>query len=239
MEARNGRKIPFNIVLHAGTYEVSCDFEELARILLRTLQGLRKESATGQDVKIEIRNRRFFDKDGRNHYGVKAGAYVEFVLSALTSQETDEGRRDFYAKGGGAPLILRKIMEEIKILGGAFIASADKSETSYGLVVPAVSQLIEPNIEKVTHPDPRQMGTILVAENDDNILSLIESGLKLKGYSVISTEDGKKALKTFEKKMDDIALIFADMDLPHLTGTDLLLSANKLKPNIRVLLTSS
>ena len=64
------------------------------------------------------------------------------------------------------------------------------------------------------------MFNILVAEDDNNILKLMEIRLKHAGYDVFTAKDGEDALKKFEE--NHIDLIIADVMMPKKDGLTLI-----------------
>ncbi len=64
------------------------------------------------------------------------------------------------------------------------------------------------------------MFNILVAEDDNNILKLMEIRLKHAGYDVFTAKDGEDALKKFEE--NHIDLIIADVMMPEKDGLTLI-----------------
>lgn len=59
---------------------------------------------------------------------------------------------------------------------------------------------------------------ILVVEDEEKISSVIQSFLENKGFSVLLAEDGKKALKLFEREA--VSMVLLDLMLPVLSGEE-------------------
>lgn len=80
--------------------------------------------------------------------------------------------------------------------------------------------------------------TILVVEDDPDILDLVETTLSPEGYNLISARTADEGLKKFkENKQCD--LIFTDLVLPHgVSGLDLIKQITKLDPDCTFLLGS-
>lgn len=63
------------------------------------------------------------------------------------------------------------------------------------------------------------MKTILIADDSASMRKLLETILKNEGYSVLTAEDGREALKlAFD---NEIHALIADEQMPSLTGTEL------------------
>lgn len=68
-------------------------------------------------------------------------------------------------------------------------------------------------------PNPHNLGTVLLAEDDNSIRRLLEVILHRAGYNVISTEDGAAALQKALENPFDIAVL--DAMMPNLNGYEL------------------
>ena len=81
--------------------------------------------------------------------------------------------------------------------------------------------------------------TVLVVEDDEDILSLVAKRLRLDGYEVVEARDGEEALQVAQATKPDIAVL--DLGLPGLDGLEVLrrIRADEtLGPMIVVLLTA-
>ena len=67
--------------------------------------------------------------------------------------------------------------------------------------------------------------TILVAEDDMIMLKTIELRLKKDGHSIITTQDGREALKKIEELSPD--LIITDIMMPFASGLEIIESVKK------------
>jgi CheY-like chemotaxis protein len=87
-----------------------------------------------------------------------------------------------------------------------------------------------------TSGPPRE--TILVVEDDSRVRQLSIKRLKLLGYEVLEASDGPSALEIL-KRADPVDLVFTDLIMPGgLSGQDVAIQARKIKPGVKVLLTS-
>ncbi|SHK52351.1 Response regulator receiver domain-containing protein [Clostridium cavendishii DSM 21758] len=75
------------------------------------------------------------------------------------------------------------------------------------------------------------MGKVLIIDDTKNIRVLLTTCLEIKGYEVITAENGKVALEILEEHKDDFELIFLDIRMPGMSGTDVLkvISQNDIK----------
>ena len=64
--------------------------------------------------------------------------------------------------------------------------------------------------------------TILLADDEPAIRSLIETALAAEGYRVLPAKNGVEALRVFDERGADIDLLITDMRMPYLGGSELI-----------------
>ena len=79
---------------------------------------------------------------------------------------------------------------------------------------------------------------ILVVDDDDMSRSIYLHLFNAEGYKVSSASDGEKALHMLDV-IDDIDLIITDVDMPVISGVELVRSLKEKKSEIPVLVVSS
>lgn len=80
--------------------------------------------------------------------------------------------------------------------------------------------------------------TILVVEDDADVCMAVVETLELSGYRVLSARDGPEALAALEREQG-IDLMFSDLVMPRgMSGFELVDEARRLRPHLRILLTS-
>jgi two-component system alkaline phosphatase synthesis response regulator PhoP len=63
-------------------------------------------------------------------------------------------------------------------------------------------------------------GTVLVVEDEPQILQLLEFWLQSEGYDVVTASDGRAAIEKLEGDPPDIVIL--DVMLPHVSGVEVL-----------------
>ncbi|HEY5563045.1 MAG TPA: response regulator [Clostridiaceae bacterium] len=66
------------------------------------------------------------------------------------------------------------------------------------------------------------MKKVLVVDDTKNIRMLLTTCLELKGYEVLIAGDGKSAIDITQKEKDNIDIIFLDIRMPEMNGTEVL-----------------
>jgi CheY-like chemotaxis protein len=85
---------------------------------------------------------------------------------------------------------------------------------------------------------PKPAATILVVEDDPDIRVAVVETLESSGYRVLSAPDGPEALAALDGN-PGVDLMFSDVVMPHgLSGLELVRAARRLRPDLRIMLTS-
>ena len=84
----------------------------------------------------------------------------------------------------------------------------------------------------------REKATILVADDDPDILRVTAAILNRYDYEVLTANTGEVALKTFEEATQTIHLLISDLAMPGMNGTQLVHSLKRLSPSMASLVMS-
>jgi two-component system, cell cycle sensor histidine kinase and response regulator CckA len=81
-------------------------------------------------------------------------------------------------------------------------------------------------------------GTILLVDDEDMILEVGARVLEKLHYAVLTAENGRDAVALFARYTDRIVLVILDINMPGMPGGVVFEELRKLKPDVKVLLTS-
>jgi CheY-like chemotaxis protein len=84
----------------------------------------------------------------------------------------------------------------------------------------------------------RGSGVVLVVDDEAAVREASEQALKHLGYDVLAVDSGARAVEVFAERGDDIFAVVLDMVMPGKDGRATYLELKKLKPDVRVLLTT-
>jgi CheY-like chemotaxis protein len=78
-------------------------------------------------------------------------------------------------------------------------------------------------------------GTVVIADDDPEVLRLIDAQVRAAGYKTVLAADGQQALSAIEQHAPDLAIV--DMMMPRVTGVDVLaaLRSRPVRPRVIVL----
>jgi PAS domain S-box-containing protein len=141
--------------------------------------------------------------------------------------------------GKGTGLGLSTVHGIVTQAGGQISATSEVGVGSvFSILLPSVDAPAEG--PRTVRRDEGASGTetILLAEDDPGVRSLIASILSRRGYRVIEAVDGREALARCESGPEAIDLLVTDVVMPGLGGAQLAERVAELRPGIKVLLLS-
>ncbi len=118
-----------------------------------------------------------------------------------------------------------------------------KSEVGSGTIFTIYLPAIQQPAESKSHADcavfpQKASATLLVVDDESFILEALTDILKELGYKSILAENGRRAISQFEKYHDQIDGVLLDMIMPDMDGIQVMDALRKIRPGIKVILTS-
>lgn len=86
--------------------------------------------------------------------------------------------------------------------------------------------------------EPGQV-TILIAEDEAGVRHLLEAILQPSGWQLLLAADGLEALRIAQEYPGEIHLLFSDVVMPEMNGIELARRLERLRPQIKILLSSA
>ncbi len=110
--------------------------------------------------------------------------------------------------------------------------------TTFNIYLPLIDSTFEKQKEKASRPLKRGTETILVADDDPAVASLVKKILEEFGYKVLEARDGENAIEQFLKHKDDIHLLLLDVIMPKKNGKEAYDAIREIKPEIKAVFIS-
>ncbi len=80
--------------------------------------------------------------------------------------------------------------------------------------------------------------TILIADDEELLRTMLEQLLTGQGYTVISASDGAEALSLYARHQKNISLVISDVGMPKLSGIELVTALQAINPSVKVIISS-
>ena len=138
----------------------------------------------------------------------------------------------------GANMGLNIVHEIIRSYKGMICISSNQDQgTTIDVYLPLIDNQSK-NISEIsidTHM-PQGSETILLVDDEEDVLEMMHSMLQRLGYRVISTLNGVKALEIFQKASKMFDLVITDQSMPKMTGMELIRELRLIQSDIPIIL---
>jgi DNA-binding NtrC family response regulator len=88
-------------------------------------------------------------------------------------------------------------------------------------------------------PTSKPAETILVVDDDPEVLSLAVDILEMARHTVLSTADPRHALRLVRTYAEPIHLLLTDVEMPFMNGLQLAAEVQALRPEVKIILMSA
>jgi signal transduction histidine kinase/CheY-like chemotaxis protein len=242
-----GEHVECEFRLDQNLSQASVDPGQLTSALLNLVLNARDAMPSGGKLTVEVQNISLGESDVDVNGEARPGDYVMVGVTdtgtGMTAEVASRAFEPFFTTkevGKGTGLGLSMVYGFAQQSGGSMQI---RSEPGHGTVV----KLFFPRVgtprtgaapAAVQQATPTGSETILVVEDDDMVRGYVEGELRALGYRVIVTRDGPAALAIL-RGPEKIQLLFTDVVMPGgMFGTELAKEAARLRPHLKILMTS-
>jgi CheY-like chemotaxis protein/two-component sensor histidine kinase len=177
-----------------------------------------------------------------------AGDCVRLSVSDTGCGMTEETRAKifdpfFSTKFAGRGLglaVVRGIVREHE--GAIDVVSAPGQGATFQVLLPCTSERaleIPDAIISGAEQSSSRRGTVLVVEDEEALRLAVSKAVRKRGFSVLEAGDGTAAMDLFYAHRDEIDVVLLDITLPGRSGKEVLDEALRVRPDLRVILTSA
>jgi PAS domain S-box-containing protein len=108
---------------------------------------------------------------------------------------------------------------------------------TFNIYLPASTKEVGPKAS-VSSGVIRGSGTILLIDDEANVLRVVQRMLDHLGYRTVTAQSGKEAVDLYEMRKEEIDLVLLDMIMPEMSGERVFQILREMNPRIRVVLLS-
>lgn len=126
--------------------------------------------------------------------------------------------------------------------GAIKVYSEPGKGTTFKVLFPCgddVSEELKPNGKDISDLKKwRSEDTILVVDDEETVRAISKKTLIPRGFTVLTSEDGREAIKVFSENSESITLVLLDITMPHMGGEEVYTELRKIRPDVKVILSS-
>ncbi len=239
-----GEDIQLNIHLDEDLQIIQADPGQIEQIILNLSLNARDAMPAGGILTIETRNVILDKEYAQSHIDAQAGPHVLLAISdtgcGMSKEVQEKIFEPFFTTkelGKGTGLGLSTVYGIVKQSGGnIWIYSEIDKGTTFKIYFPQVAE-VEQDPSRFSQRSGSLEGkeTILVVEDERLLRTLLLRTLEEKGYTVLVSENGPRALQICQEYEQPIHLLITDVIMPQMNGAELASQLQSIQPDIEVL----
>jgi CheY-like chemotaxis protein len=199
--------------------------------------------SAGGKLSIGLSDHDVGDAPSNKLAGIAAGGYVRIIVSdtgkgmdAGTLERIFEPYFSTKEKGEGTGLGLFVVHGIVQRFGGWVDVKSEPGQgTTFTIGFPRIdAETDAASPETTAHPTGTE--TVLVVDDDENIVAMTSEMLGNLGYRVAPATSADAALELFERIPDRFSVVITDQTMPGMTGEALVARMRRINPAIPVIL---
>jgi PAS domain S-box-containing protein len=236
-----GAHIEFLTRCAADTWSTRIDPSEMEQVLVNLTANARDAMPRGGSFRLETANVAI----PPGHDGMPPGDYVRIIArdsgEGMSAETIDRIFEPFFTtkeQGRGTGLGLATVHGIVTNAGGHIRAESTIARgTTFTIHLPraaSVESVVAPPVVEM----PRGHETVLLVEDESALRQLCARTLQGLGYTVLAAADGEAAVALEASYSKPIDLLFTDLLMPRMHGTDLAKRLVTRRAGLKVLFTS-
>ena len=239
-----GEDIDLVMVPGAELGAIKADPGQIEQVIMNLAVNARDAMPNGGKLTIETSNITLDENYARIHVPLVPGEYVMLAISdtgvGMDNETQSRIFEPFFTTKGpkGTGLGLSTVYGIVKQSGGyVWVYSEPGRGTTFKIFLPrvaAVSEAAAMETSSTTAKPERGKETILIVEDEPNLLRLTNQYLLHQGYLVLAAVDGASAIQVANAHPGPIHLLLTDVIMPGMNGHELAQQLLKLRPTVKV-----
>lgn len=244
------KHVTFRINLQQDLPPVRAGAAQISQLAMNLATNA-SEALGDRDGVISITTRRVIVGHGfpGQWQGLAHGEYVQVAVSDTGCGIPPELRTRifdpfFSTKAGSRGFGLAVVHGIVKDLAGAInVVSEPGHGTTFEILLPSAqtpSEAIREPISGDGQPARQSQAlAVLIVEDEDALRQAVSKMLRKHGFHVIETPDGSAALDALRACANPLHVLFLDITIPGASAREVLLEARRLRPELKVIVTSA
>jgi CheY-like chemotaxis protein len=241
-----GEDIELSAQLSAPLDGVRADPGQIEQIVVNLAVNARDAMPDGGRLTIQTSNVVIDEAFAAQHPGVATGPHVLLSVSdsgiGMDQQTRAHLFEPFFTtkrRGEGTGLGLSTVYGIVKQSGGMISVYSEPGHgASFKILLPTAAPSAERDVERPAAASLSGSETILVAEDQPEVRSIMRAILSRHGYKVLIVPDGETALQALGDQGDAIDLLLTDVVMPTMGGAELVRRIAGIAPRVKVLYAS-
>jgi two-component system, cell cycle sensor histidine kinase and response regulator CckA len=230
-----------------GLGRVLADPGQLEQVLMNLVVNARDAMPRGGTLTLETANSRLEGREGGEGFAVAVGDYVRLTVSdtgvGMDAAVRSRAFEPFFTTkevGKGTGLGLSTVYGVVKQSGGyVWLESEPRQGCAVHVYLPRVERAAQEPTPAATPVDgvARAQGTVVLAEDEEAVRSLVAQVLGDCGYHVVAAASAREALDLC-RGLSVVDLLLTDVVMPEVNGPELARQVALLHPQTKVLFMS-
>jgi two-component system cell cycle sensor histidine kinase/response regulator CckA len=221
---------------------VHIDASQLEQVLVNLVTNARDAMPGGGKITVETAEVVVGDGGPNREPGRYAALSVSDTGTGMDAETQRRAFEPFFttkALGRGTGLGLATVHGIVHQSGGHVSVQSEAGRgTRFEILLPLVDEAhVETPVARLTPPQTIAPATILVAEDEALVRSVIALSLQSQGHRVLAAKDGEEALAILQAE-STIDLVITDVVMARMGGPELARRARELRPSVRLLFIS-
>ena len=238
-----GEDIDLRLIPCEDIWPVRLDPAQIDQIIANLAVNARDAISGVGSVIIETQNVELDEEFFSSHVGLQPGHYVMLSFSdtgaGMDREIMDKVFEPFFTTkkaGKGTGLGLSTVYGIVRQADGLITVYSEPGQgTTFKIYLPRTSKGPEEEVAEESVAKLSGSETVMVVEDEAQILDLCNQVLSRAGYKVISASQPGEALLLAEQHEGDIHLLLTDVVMPSMNGKELKERLEKIKPEVKVL----
>jgi signal transduction histidine kinase/CheY-like chemotaxis protein len=225
---------------------IKADATQLQMVFSAVMSNASEAIEGSGSIRVAVQKKDVDDKYAMQHPGLKVGQYVRLTVEddgkGLDIESKERVFEPFYStKLQGRGLGMAASYGVIINHGGWIEID---SEPGKGAVV-SIYLPVSADTEEVLLREKKEIseiskgkGTILIIDDEEEVLETSRLALEYLGYKVLTVSTGMEAISIVETAVEDIDLAILDIGLPDIPGDKVCQRIQELRPNIKVVVST-